>query len=100
VDPAKHNVTAQLTHFTVFAILVDTSLESSPAPAISWSLIGGIIGSLTLLTLILYFGYFFVQRMKPEAEWRWDGRDWVLRRKKTPREEWFWDGSSWVPPRE
>jgi hypothetical protein len=87
VDSVKHNITAQVTHFTVFAILVDTTLESSPAPAIRWSLIGGIIGWLTLSGLLLYFGYFRTQRMKPDTEWHWNGRDWVQRRKKAPSDE-------------
>ena len=87
VDSVKHNITAQVTHFTVFAILVDTTLESSPAPAMRWSLIGGIIGWLTLSGLLLYFGYFRTQRMKPDTEWHWNGRDWVQRRKKAPSDE-------------
>jgi len=99
VNPVEHKITAQATHFTTFAILADITQQSS-APAIRWSLIGGIIGCLTLLALILYFGYFRGQRIKPNADWRWNGKDWVPRERKAPTEEWFWDGSHWVPPKE
>jgi hypothetical protein len=100
VDPVKHNITVQATHFTVFAILADTTQQSSPALAIGWSLTGGIIGGLTLLAVILYFGYFRAQRIKPDTEWRWTGQDWVPRERKTPPEDWIWDGKNWVPPKE
>jgi hypothetical protein len=66
VDPVNHSISAQATHFTVFAILADTTQQSS-ALAIGWSLIGGIIGGFILLAVILYLGYFRRQGKKQDA---------------------------------
>lgn len=77
VDPVEHNITAQVTHFTVFAILVDATLTSSSAPVIIWPSVGGSIGFLTLLALALYFGRFRTNKIKLDTDWHWNGKDWV-----------------------
>ncbi len=115
VDSVKHNITAQVTHFTVFAILVDTALKSPAALSVSQLFIGIMIGGLTLLAFILYLraqrrksdtdrywdrGELIPARsMEQSEQWYWNGKKWVPPSEKELREEWYWSGNEWVPPR-
>ena len=114
VDSVKHNVTAQATHFTVFAILVETTLKSTGALAISRSLIGILIGGLALLAFILYlrarrrksdadryWGRELIpaRRTEPREQWYWSGKEWVPSGKEELGEQWHWSGDGWIPPR-
>jgi hypothetical protein len=69
VDPVNQSISAQASHFTVFAILADTTQQSSTS-GIGWSLVGGLAGGLVLLGLavVLYLGYFREHRIKPRTE--------------------------------
>jgi hypothetical protein len=104
-NATNHTLTAQAAHFTVFAILAETTIvlpstldipgTTATTPDVSWGLTGGIVSGVVLIILTLYI--IRRRRGRRAEQWDWNGSDWTLR-KRRPNKGWHWNGTTWVPP--